>query len=421
MNLNESTSKRVGLLLSSGTYRARSFLDAADRLGVRPFTILDIESDLSRSWTKALGVPFSDLDASALKVASFATEKRLDALLAVDDAGVLLAANASELLGLPSNSPSAAKAARDKHTMRQLLENSTVPIPSYALHHFSEPAKEVGQSIEYPAVIKPRMLTGSRGVMRVDTLQEFLVAVARLHDIVAQAEPHAEVHSYLVEEYVPGIEIALDGVVDGSEVTILAVYDKPIPMEGPFFEETIYVTPSELVPDLLDAVSAICASAASAIGLSLGPIHAEFRINGSDIRVIEIAGRSIGGNCSQVLQFDSGDSLEELVLKNALGMPMDEELQSSTSRGVMMIPAPGLGILRSVSGVERALAEKGVESVEISAKIGYPVVPLPEGESYVGFIFAEGPDALSTQRSLERAHECLRFDLAPYIPLRVRL
>lgn len=292
--------------------------------------------------------------------------------------------------------------------------------------------------IPYPCVVKPLDLNGSRGVIRADDASEFLAAVKRLDALLQSVQPEQADHSYLVEAYIPGDEVALEGMLDNGELTILALFDKPDPLVGPFFEETIYVTPSRHPASVQESVERCAAQAAAALGLRDGPVHAELRINEAGPWMLEIAGRSIGGMCSQTLRFrvngsaietlglesDNADSesierevsLEELILRQACGLPFALP-RTGLASGVMMIPIPESGILKDYSGVELAQAVPLVEDVQITAKRNYSLAALPEGDSYLGFIFARGKTPQEVEDALRVAHDCLRFEVVPELVL----
>ena len=274
-------------------------------------------------------------------------------------------------------------------------------------------AAVVEAEIGYPCVVKPEDLNGSRGVIRANNRDELLAAATRLIQLIGPGR------HFLVEAYIPGVEVALEGILDRGELQVLALFDKPDPLEGPFFEETIYVTPSRL-PDAVQAeISATTAQAARALGLEMGPIHAELRINDAGAWIVEIAGRSIGGLCSRTLRFGTDASLEELILRQATGLPIAGLRREGRAGGVMMIPIPEAGILRAVHGVENAKAVTGIEDVQITAQRNYPLVPLPEGDAYLGFIFAAGDSPAEVEAALRAAHAELRFEILPEIRLTV--
>jgi biotin carboxylase len=321
------------------------------------------------------------------------------------------------MLGLPHNDPDAALAARDKWVMREALRRGGVPVPEYRRYSLTiDPAMVAGE-IPFPVVVKPVRLSGSRGVIRANDSGEFIQAWERTRRIVLREGESLERGELLVERYLPGLEIALEGLLTKGALQTLALFDKPDPLEGPYFEETIYVTPSRLPEATQAAISGRTAEAAAALGLREGPIHAELRINDEGIWLIEMAGRSIGGLCSTVLEFGAGFSLEEIILRQAVGMPLPSTERTGGAAGVMMIPISKGGILREVLGQEKAAAVPGVTGVEITAPLNQPLTPLPEGASYLGFIFARGDSPEATERALRDAHARLSFRIEAAITL----
>ena len=419
--------QHVLLLTAPGSYRAEAFLSAARRLGIATSEMVDAPPSLAGNC--ALAADFRQPTA-LLAIGAFAQQNPLAAIIAVDDTGSLLAAEASAQLGLPHNAPTAALAARNKFVMRQMLAAGNVAIPHYALHRLDENLVALADQVSYPCVVKPLELNGSRGVIRADTPAEFLVAVQRLAAILRRIYPEGRApvvleretvcdsaRQFLIEEFIPGFEVALEGLLDRGKLQVLALFDKPDPLDGPFFEETIYVTPSRLSPDVQAAVQSCAAQSAAAMGLRDGPMHAELRVNAHGPWLVEAAGRSIGGLCSQTLQFGTDASLEELILRQACGLPVDTLGRSGNAGGVMMIPIPASGILRTISGQEQALAVAGVTSIEITATLNNPLLMLPEGESYLGFIFARGATPAEVEQALRAAHACLKFQILPHFEL----
>jgi biotin carboxylase len=409
--------KRVLLLLTPQTYRAGAFLAAAERLGVEVVRAVDMPAQLAALWNERLGLPFDDLDAATRTIVDLSAERPLDAILAVDDSGSLLAARASAALGLPHNSPQAAEAARDKHTMRTLLARGGVAIPEFRLCSTADDLRVLAAQVEYPCVVKPLRLNGSRGVIRADDPEQFVAAAARLAALLHAIEPTPDPKPFLVERFIPGFEVALEGVLDGGQLRVLALFDKPDPLDGPFFEETIYVTPSRLPGDVQAAIVCCAADAAAALGLREGPMHAELRVNQHGPWLVEVAGRSIGGLCSKTLRFGTDVSLEELILRQSCGLGMDGLSREQSAGGVMMIPIPEAGMLRRIAGLEQARAVPGVEEIDITAQLHYPITPLPEGDSYLGFIFARGATPAEVEAALREAHSRLRFTIEPGIAL----
>jgi len=406
--------RRLVLLASSRSYRNQAFLDAARRLEVEVVTGEDVPLPLLHKTDAGLPLDYRDIVRSSEAVIAYAREHPVGAILGVDDSGTLLAARASAALGLPGNSPDAAQAARHKHAMRCRFAEAGVPSPRFRLYHVGDDPLRIARETAYPCVVKPTTLSGSRGVMRADTPEDLVARVRRLEKILA-AERCDEI---LVEDYVPGAEVALEGILDGGRLHVLALFDKPDPLEGPFFEETIYVTPSRLPRAAQERLREAASRAAAALGLREGPVHAELRLNADGPWLVEVAGRSIGGLCSRTLRFGLGASLEELILRQALGLGFETAPEDGRAAGVLMIPIPKAGILRGVDGIEAVREVPLVEDVEITARLNYPLLPLPEGDSYLGFIFARGETPQAVEEALRRAHALLRFDIADEIAVR---
>jgi biotin carboxylase len=262
--------------------------------------------------------------------------------------------------------------------------------------------------------VKPLRLAASRGVIRVDDPAGLTAAFARIGRILADAAgPECGDASWhvLVEQFIPGTEVALEGLVSGGTLRVLALFDKPDPLTGPFFEESIYVTPSRLAPAVQQQVAAVAQHAVTAIGLREGPVHAELRINDDGPWLIEIAARPIGGRCSAALRFGDNVSLEEIVIRHALRLPLPSLAREARASGVMMIPVPRAGILREVRGVDGARAVPLVTGVDITAHPGERLVPWPEGSRYPGFVFARGPTPAAVEAALRAAHARLQFVL----------
>jgi len=281
-----------------------------------------------------------------------------------------------------------------------------VPAPKFALYPLARAPQDIARSVTYPCVLKPLHLSASRGVMRADNPVEFVAAHARLVAILAGCDT-----DFLVEDFVPGYEVALEGLLVNRRLHVLALFDKPDPLDGPFFEETIYVTPSRVPAPLRKAIAQCAEQATRALGLVDGPVHAELRYNERGPWLIELAARPIGGRCSAVLRFGDGVSLEELILRHALALPIPSLEREPVAAGVMMIPIPAAGVLREVRGVVEAKAVPLIEDVQITAHPGERLVPFPEGSRYPGFIFARGENPSAVEAALREAHHRLTFVL----------
>ena len=413
--------KRALLLATTTGYQIRSFGEAARVVGASLAFVSDRCDQLEDPWwDRAIPVRFFDAERAEAAVVRACGGQAPDAVIAVGDRPAVLAARLHAAFNLAGNPPEAAVRSRNKLESRDALRRAGLLVPDFRLLSLDSAPQPLAQSVVYPAVLKPLALSGSRGVMRVDDEGGFvdafirLRALMRLPDIVVERDTLSA--AALVETFVPGTEYAVEGVLTHGKFQPFAIFDKPDPLDGPFFEESIYVTPSRqpqgVQRQILDAVSA----AATALGLRHGPVHAECRVNESGVYVLEVAARPIGGLCSKALRFARGDdahvppvSLEEVLLRHALGEDVRMFQRESCASAVMMIPIPQRGILRDVAGLDDARAVAGIDEVHITAKRDALLVPLPEGRSYLGFIFAHGNDAMTAERAIREAHARLRF------------
>ena len=407
---------RVLLLLPTRTYRAHDFMEAARRLGLA----VTVGSERRQAFASLFPGGHLQLDflrprQAVRAIAAFARSYPLDAVVAVDDDGALLAAAAARALGLPHNPVTAVAATRNKHRLRRKVAAAGLPSPRFDRLSVEDDPLRAAPRMPFPCVLKPLHLAASRGVMRADDADQFvaaferLTAILRTPDVVQRGGRLAR--HVLVEAFIPGVEVALEGLLVGGALTVLAVFDKPDPLDGPFFEETLYVTPSRLPADVQADVAAQTAKAAAAIRLREGPVHAEWRVNERGAWLIDLAARSIGGLCSRVLQFGAGMSLEELLLMQAVGADVAAYERESAAAGVMMLPIPRRGVLRAVDGQEAARRVPGIVGLAITIALGQEVVPLPEGVQYLGFLFARGDTPAEVEFALRRAHQCLSFTI----------
>ena len=421
MALEEAPMPRVMLLIPSASYRAPDFMAAASKLGVEVVVGTDRANPLEEaSAGRLLALDYAQPDLGAQQIEAYATLHPLDTIVAVDDGGTLVAARAARRLELPYNAVSAVEATRNKALLRERLAAAGVPSPAYRVVPLAADPVQVARDLEshrgYPVVLKPLALSASRGVIRANDVDEFVAAFERVRAILATQEAEDECGAeladrILVEAYVPGVEISIEGLLDDGRLRVLAIFDKPDPLEGPFFEETIYVTPSRL-PEadqrtLVDTTVAAC----RALGLTYGAVHAELRLHEGRAYPIDIAARSIGGLCSRTLDFGTGMSLEELILRHATGTEVPTYIRDAQAAGVMMIPIPRAGMLRSVTGLEAAQAVSYITEVQIAIHAGGKVVPLPEGTEYLGFIFARATTPAEVEQALRAAHAALVFEI----------
>src|SRR5213593_3497177 len=419
------SSPRLLLLLPTVTYRTVAFVEAARRLGADLTVASERPSTFERANpTGLVTLDFADPTHAAAQAREFARAHPVHGVVAVDDDTAVVAAAIAEALGLRGNPVTAAAAARDKHQQRQLLAGRGVAVPRFELLATQTDPESVAPDAPYPCVLKPLRLSASRGVVRADDPDGFVAAFGRLKAILEQPEVAAcgeWARHILVEEFVPGREVAVEGLVTHGALQVLAIFDKPDPLDGPFFEETIYVTPSRLARTAQQEIAACAQEAISCWAVRDGPVHAEVRHNDRGAWLIELAARPIGGRCSGALRFESrgaaGEmreaSLEEIVIRHALGMESPTMERERRASGVMMIPVPGAGVLRDVRGVGEAQAVPLVEEVVITMHSGQPLVPWPEGSRYPGFIFARGGTSEAVEAALRTAHARLEFLTEP--------
>ena len=393
---------RILLVVPTSSYRVADFIAAAEALGVE--VAVAAEEDLPLLGVdRFVRIDCADPAAAANALADLAASTPVDAIVPVDDAGVVIAAMASRLLGLPHNRPEAALATRDKAVMRRALAAAEVPQPRFAPVEPGQDPAAAAALVGFPLVVKPLTLSGSRGVIRVDSRDRLGPVIERVLGIAGAAgENHGRL---LIEEFTPGPEVAVEGMLWGGDLEVLAIFDKPDQSDGPFFEETIYVTPSQLDNHTQDDIVRVTQAAMNAIGLEEGPIHAELRVRDGQPMVIEVAGRSIGGMCGRALKFGLLDtSLETLILRHALGRRHRSLHRTRNASGVMMLPIPRPGILTSITGLDAAAASAGIRSVEITAPVGARLRTVPEADRYLGFIFATGAEPAEVVDNLRNAH-----------------
>ncbi len=395
--------KRLLLFASTTGYQIRVFAEAARRLGVELTLATDRCHVMDDPWgDHAVAVKF-DAAESAESLAPLAHE-RFDGVAAVGDKPAVLAAQAAELLGLPFHPPAAAQACGDKFLTRQMFQAAGMRAPSFFRAAFDEDARALADRAPYPCVLKPLGLSASRGVIRADDARAFVAAFERIRKMGER--------ELQVESYIPGREFAVEGLATNGEFRAIAIFDKPDPLEGPFFEETIYVTPSRESDDVQREIIGTVAQAVRALGLRHGPVHAELRYNAEGAWMLEAHARPIGGLCAKALRLTGGVPLEEAILRHALGEDVSGLRLEEGASGVMMIPIPKGGVFHSAAGIEGAARVCGVDDVIVTAKAGQRLIPLPEGASYLGFIFARGAGPAAVEKALRVARGKLRFEIA---------
>ena len=417
---------RALLVASTTGYQTRSFTAAAARLDLDLVLATDRCHRLDDPWRdNAIPIPFHDEDTAVQAIVDAAAAAPFDAVLSVGDRPALIGALAARLLSLPGHPPAAVRIAGHKLKTRMRMRADGLLTPWFRSVPVHRDNGVLLERVAYPCVVKPLAMTGSRGVIRADTPVELVAAAERIRRLLATPEVQAlrdpANDSLAIEEYIPGREVAVEGVMTDGEFQVLAIFDKPDAMEGPYFEETIYVTPDSLRADERGEVVRQVEAAIQALGLLHGPVHAECRFGPRGVVVLEVAARSIGGLCSRVLHFDGptggGHSLEDRLLQHALGRPAAHYRVSRDAAAVMMIPVPGAGICQGVEGLDAARSVALIEDVIVTARPGQRLVPWPEGASYPGFIFARGETPAGVVAALRAAHGKLTFRIATQIPV----
>jgi len=413
---------RILLLLPTRTYRTADFLAAADRLGLDVVVGAERRNVLeSVAGAGTLRVPLDDPERGAATIERYARDGRLAAVVGVDDGSTLVAAAAAERLGLPHNSVAAVERSRDKAQARTAFAAAGLPNPRFATYPATSGPPAVAAlaaATRYPCVVKPLDRSGSQGVIRANDPAELVAAFRRVARILgcdgtpataATPTPAAagDVPGILVEEFIPGVEVAVEGLLRAGELEVLAVFDKPDRLDGPFFEETLFVTPSRLAPNRRREVEAAVARATRALGLREGPIHAEVRLNDEGAWILEVAARSIGGLCARTLRFGAGVSLEELILRHAAGLELPPHHRERSASGVLMLPIRRAGRLREVRGQSAARAVPDIDGLSITVPRGEALVPLPEGDRYLGFLFARAATPGAVETALRAAWSTL--------------
>jgi biotin carboxylase len=416
---NQQHQNRILLIAPHGSYRTFAFVDAAHQKNIEVLIASEGENSVVSAYSEGLHIKFDEPKLAIKKMVHEASIKPFTAVLGTDDSTTELASEVSKLLGLAHNNPLSVEIAKRKDFARSCLRDAGVKIPKFSIIDVALSATKQISNLNFPVVVKPIGLSGSLGVIRVDGEQSLDKTCRRIESIIKQdTKLSADNYRYLlIEEFIPGDEIAVEGILVDEKFKLLSIFDKPDPLDGPYFEETYYITPSKLTEQQQQKLITTLQSACEAYGLRHGPIHAECRINKDGIWVIEIAARTIGGLCGRLLKFGTGLSLEELVLAHAIGeaIPTINQQQKDNASGVLMIPIPKHGILKRIEGLLAAQNIPLIDDVSIQIQEGYEVTPLPEGSSYLGFIFASGSSTKKVEQALRNAHECLNIIISPLL------
>jgi len=408
-------------------YQTRSFDEAARKLGVDLVFVTDRCHQLDDPWgDRAIPVHFETPETAAYAVLQSMRGQDVDGILALGDRPAVAAAYVARGLGILYNHPAAVEACRSKLRMSEVFREAGLRVPWFRSISLTPTPEPSLLGITYPCVAKPLSLSASQGVVRANSREEFIAAATRIRrllespEIRATREPNLD--QILVEGYIPGREVAVEGLLTDGKLRILAIFDKPDPLEGPYFEETIYVTPSRLADAQQREIERCAVDAIRALGLSQGPVHAEFRINNEGVWPLEVAPRPIGGLCARALRFapdarSQTIGLEELLLRHALGLSGSDWPREQPASGVMMIPVPKSGILEKIEGEDAARNTPGITALEITARLHDYIAAWPEGSSYLGFLFATENSAEEVEAAIRAAHAKLHFKFTPRLPV----
>lgn len=402
----------VLLIAPSGSYRVTPYVKAAQSLGYGILVVSNSAHSLVAEIANGITVDFNEPEKALLSILAATESLQIRCALATDDSCVELCSRISRHLNLPHNEPRAAQLTHRKDLARLALRVGGCETPDFQIIKINASSQH-HLNIDYPVVVKPLALSASRGVIRVDNQQQLSAACERIDKILASSGSSGYPREHLlVESYLEGAEYAVEGFVIDGEFHLLTIFDKPEPLSGPYFEETYYLTPSRLnahgQQHLVTEIKKCCL----AYGLKQGPVHAEARITRRGPVLVELAARTIGGQCGQLIEFSLGKKLEEIVIEGMCGI-IPEKVDEPRYAGVLMIPVTDSGILRRVEGLTRALQVEYIVDIEIHIREGYELVPLPEGASYLGFIFAQAPDFDSVYHALKNAYRQLKFVTQP--------
>jgi len=394
--MNHANSSVI-LIIPSASYRTNPFMDAATKLDLKVLVITDKSQVFSEYYPdNVITMNFEHWQESIENIREWSERYDLKAVIGVDEESIILAAKLSESLCIEHNSLESVKLTKNKYLMRSELKKSGLKSPWFKRFSVHETPKDIFAELSFPCVLKPTFLSASQGVLRVNSFEEFEKGCEMLSDLLAEEKVKKrggdQANWILVEEYIPGKEVSIEGIVNDGKLKDLAIFDKPEPPEGPIFPETIFITPTILDEHLQFSLLETAQTALQALGISKGPVHIELRINDHGNYILECAARSIGGLCSKVLEFKGGMSLEELILRSALGRNVEKTQLIDKAKGVMMMPTEKRGILREIHGIKAALAVKGITDLQTTIKPGEMLEPLPKGDRYLGFLFAEGKD-----------------------------
>ncbi len=406
------SNKRLLLISHHNSYRIAPYIKAARKLGLDVTIASQGKHSLVTEVAHGMHIDFDDTNSVLNAILKENGIRPFSGILGSDDQTVELAAHAAKVLALPHNPPQAALCSSRKDLARAELALAGCPVPIHCLLDLSKPLDKQMAGLPWPCVVKPLNMSASRGVIRADDKDEFIAACERLRPILATTQDEFEQTHVLIEDYINGFEIAFEGFLQNGRLETITIFDKPDPLVGPYFAETIYVTPSALNVERQQFIKEVIQKACNAYGLVTGAIHAECRIDDDNkIWILEIASRTIGGDCARMLD-NENFNIEELAILLAIGQPVEVNMPAQ-ARGVMMIPIKEKGLLKRVEGLLKATKVKHIDKIDIIIREGHELVPLPEGNQYLGYIFASAETTEQITAAIREAYACLKFVTAP--------
>ena len=412
------SSRIFALIAPAHSYRASVYISAANRRQIPLVFFTDGDPGVVHQDIHGVRLDLADPEKAALEIASYLRDFSVSAIFGSDDKVVEIAAQASHKLKIPHNSLKAVQATRRKDVARDLLKDTELNVPKYIKVDCDSIDFGWLQNIQYPCVAKPLNLSASRGVIRANNSEQLLAALGRIRKILQMEFGNQALHEVLVEEYVAGSEHALEGYLSHGKLDMICLFDKPEPLEGPYFEETYYITPSRLNGRMQQQIKETVEKACQAYGLVFGPIHAEVRVDGETIWILEVAARTIGGECARLFELVTNFGLEEYILNRATKRKC-QSIKFRQAAGILMIPVPNSGIVRRIEGVTQAQEVKHILDVKLDIRAGSKLTPWPEGDKYPGFIFAKAKTPELVEKALRKSHSCLNIVTMPEFPTKI--
>ncbi len=380
--------KKLLLVIPENSYKSNDFVVAAEKLGIDFLIITDSEQVSSKfSDTVIINKFDAELNKNNLKKLKDVTH-----VLPVDHSALKFSGYLVDLLEVKGNKLESINLSMNKYESRKIF-NSLLDIK--VNNEIIKNIDDVNTFINKngTSVLKPIYGTASKSVLKINNVEKNKEQIEKLmQDCFDQ--------DLVIEEYIDGKEYALEGTIINSELKKIVIFDKPVEYKHPYFEESIYITPSELSSEAEKRVVSIVDKACKKIGLEDGPVHVEFKINENQIFIIEINPRMIGGLCSRCLSFGLFKvSLEEIILHAFMNNELKNIELLNNYVGVLMIPTPKSGKFISINKEELENIPN-ISNVEITVPEGSDLLEPPYGDKYLGFAFSQGIDKKTVNESL---------------------